>query len=297
MLLVALLAALGGCAVAHGTPRSAAAAPRSSTSAGSTPLSSTGASAAPGSGPARTSPPAPVAGGESRSWQVVALGDSVTAGSNCGCTPFPELYASGLRERFHLRVSLDNRGRPGETSADLLGDLNLSAAPQVAMADVVVVTIGANDFVDVADQVLGDDCADAGDDLSCARAELAALRSRLDQVIARVRELRQGKPTAILLTGYWNVYEDGDVAEGDYSQRGQLASQRLTAAVNALVAAACSAGSTTYVDLSTPFRGSQGERNPTGLLADDGDHPNAQGHQLIADALLRAGVAPLAAGG
>jgi lysophospholipase L1-like esterase len=41
------------------------------------------------------------------------------------------------------------------------------------------------------------------------------------------------------------------------------------------------------VDIYAPFEGA-GDRNPTALLADDGDHPNAAGHRLIAKALLDA---------
>ena len=46
--------------------------------------------------------------------------------------------------------------------------------------------------------------------------------------------------------------------------------------------------SDTYVDIYTPFKGADGSTDDTALLADDGDHPNAAGHQLIATALLAA---------
>jgi len=36
-----------------------------------------------------------------------------------------------------------------------------------------------------------------------------------------------------------------------------------------------------------------GQLDPTALLADDGDHPSQAGHQLIADLLARADLAPL----
>jgi lysophospholipase L1-like esterase len=44
----------------------------------------------------------------------------------------------------------------------------------------------------------------------------------------------------------------------------------------------------TYVDLEAAFH-SRGT-DVTGLLAGDGDHPNAAGHRLIARLLLRAGL-------
>ena len=35
------------------------------------------------------------------------------------------------------------------------------------------------------------------------------------------------------------------------------------------------------------FKGADGKTDPTSLLAADGDHPNARGHQRIAQALAR----------
>jgi lysophospholipase L1-like esterase len=109
----------------------------------------------------------------------------------------------------------------------------------------------------------------------------------------RIRLLRQDRPTAILVSGYWNVYEDGTVADRDYGQEGRVESDRLTRAVNQVIQAQAVQQGMTYVDLSTPFKGRGGDEDPTHLLADDGDHPNAAGHQRIASALLAAGTAPL----
>ena len=43
-----------------------------------------------------------------------------------------------------------------------------------------------------------------------------------------------------------------------------------------------------YVDLFRPFE--QSGRDVTSLMAPDGDHPNAAGHELIARTLLDAGL-------
>ena len=40
------------------------------------------------------------------------------------------------------------------------------------------------------------------------------------------------------------------------------------------------------LDLKRRIKGPDGHRDPTGLLADDGDHPNAAGHALIARLVL-----------
>jgi lysophospholipase L1-like esterase len=44
----------------------------------------------------------------------------------------------------------------------------------------------------------------------------------------------------------------------------------------------------TYVDAYTPLKGTEGTRDPTEDLLDDGDHPNATGHGRLADAVLDA---------
>jgi lysophospholipase L1-like esterase len=83
------------------------------------------------------------------------------------------------------------------------------------------------------------------------------------------------------------------VAKAAFSSRGRTATDRLTRAANDQIATAARAEGAGYVDLYTAFKGERAERNPTTLLATDGDHPNAAGHRVIAAALLSAGLAPL----
>jgi lysophospholipase L1-like esterase len=61
----------------------------------------------------------------------------------------------------------------------------------------------------------------------------------------------------------------------------------VTKAANRAICAAATAADDRCVDIYAPFEGA-GDRNPTTLLADDGDHPNAAGHRLIAQTLLAA---------
>ena len=55
-----------------------------------------------------------------------------------------------------------------------------------------------------------------------------------------------------------------------------------TSYANAALGRAVRATRVTYVSTYKPFKGANGTNNPTRLLASDGDHPNAQGHSLIA---------------
>ncbi|GAA4103960.1 SGNH/GDSL hydrolase family protein [Nocardioides kongjuensis] len=216
---------------------------------------------------------------------VLALGDSVPAGSACGCEPFPVRYGDLLGSATHTRVTVDNRAVGGSDSADLLDALRTAdLRGAVRRADIVLVTIGANDFGDQHDDIVSGSCSPAVD---CVGAELTALHDRLASALRIIRMLRGDQPTTVLVTGYWNVFEDGDVARDDYGPTGLAAARALTVRANAVIRTVSGATGARYVDLAATFTGAGPD--PTRLLADDGDHPNAAGHELIARALLAAG--------
>jgi hypothetical protein len=52
-------------------------------------------------------------------WPVVAVGDSVPAGSGCDCTPYPQLSASDLSVPGVRDVSADNYAVGGYTTQDV----------------------------------------------------------------------------------------------------------------------------------------------------------------------------------
>jgi lysophospholipase L1-like esterase len=214
---------------------------------------------------------------------VVALGDSVTSGSNCNCSAFPQLYGDLLHNRTGTPITVSNLGVAGLDSNGLLQGLDQRDSPMelaTADADVVLLTIGANDFGDHHDTVTSGQCA--GD---CVADEYEQLTVNLDKILARIHTLRDHHPTTILMTGYWNVFKDGDVAARQYPATGRTASDQLTLRTNHAVEAAAAADDATYVDIYTPFKDSA---NITSLLAPDGDHPNLAGHTLIAQLLLAA---------
>ncbi|WP_375426403.1 SGNH/GDSL hydrolase family protein [uncultured Friedmanniella sp.] len=245
----------------------------------------------PAPSPDRSSIPTPAASGSAASrLRVVALGDSVTSGSHCDCTPFPELYGRGLTARARIPTTVTNDGVPGETSADLEHELAVDASldRSVAAADVVLVTIGANDYGDQYSELTDGRCTDDGRPLACVQHALDQTGTAVTAVLRRVQQLRDGRPTTVLVTGYWNVFEDGDVASRKFSVLGLAATDRLTVAVNAKIKAAAVATGDLYVDLYAPFKGESAKRDPTPLLAVDGDHPDAAGHRVIARALLAA---------
>lgn len=213
---------------------------------------------------------------------VVGLGDSVTAGSSCGCTTFIDLYAAGLAERQHRPVHATNLGRPGLTSVGLDQQLATPAVrEQLSGADTVVVTAGANDLVPLVRSWQAGGCPAA-----CAAPQVAAMGRHLQLALARLRaDLPPG--ARVLVTNYWNVFQDGDVADRLYGDGFADWSDGVTKAANRAICAAATSADDRCVDIYAPFEG-VGDRNPTALLADDGDHPNAAGHRLIAQTLLAA---------
>jgi lysophospholipase L1-like esterase len=214
------------------------------------------------------------------------LGDSVTSGVNCRCTAFPGLYGRLLAERTGVSVAVDNQGVSGMDSGSLLDQLKHShsgVSEAVQTANIVLITIGANDFGDHESAVTRASCTPVVPG-SCVAKELSRLPGNLHQILARIQSLRPG--VAVLMTGYWNVFQDGQVARDLYTPAGIEASFALTRAVNTAVADIARTDGVTYVDIFTPFE--KPGQDVTTLLAPDGDHPNAVGHALIAQALAAA---------
>jgi lysophospholipase L1-like esterase len=211
------------------------------------------------------------------------MGDSVTAGTNCSCSTFVDRYAAMLHQHSARPATAVNLGAPGLTSVGLSTQLSYpSVRTQLAHATLVVLTIGANDLEPLIGRWQTHGCPAS----TCIDPATAAMGSQLGTDLRQVRA--ETSPSArVLVTTYWNVFEDGDVGDKDYGKAFHPWSDAVTKSANAQICAAAEVAADTCVDIYTPFEGA-GERNPTDLLAGDGDHPNAAGHELIAEALLQA---------
>ncbi|MER7128310.1 SGNH/GDSL hydrolase family protein [Streptosporangium saharense] len=213
---------------------------------------------------------------------VVGLGDSVPAGSACDCDPYVSLVGGTLATRQGTDVATENLAAAGLTTRGLLDQLEDEATRRTLLtADLTIITIGANDFD--SDTVTDDDCG-PGNGLACYHDDLVRLRADMDAILARVRALQPRRGTRVVVTGYWNVFMDGARARAEGAAY-VTNSDGLTRAVNATLAASAAAAGARYVDLYTPFK--QGG-DDTALLAEDGDHPAATGHRLIAREVLSA---------
>ena len=231
-------------------------------------------------------------------WHIVALGDSVTSGGPCRCTPFPKRYGVEVAHVRGVRTSTQNLGVGGLDSQGLLAMLRDRSAPArraVGEADIDLVTIGANDFSDQHDNVTSGRCL-GGVGTECVSDELATLERNVAAVVSTIRELRGNRRTAVLVTGYWNVFEDGAVARRSFPRIGVRATNRLTMIANDEIRRGAHRSGATYVDLYQAFDGPPTRGDPTGLLGPDGDHPNAAGQELIAKRLLATGLPGLVEG-
>lgn len=231
-------------------------------------------------------------------WHLVGLGDSVPAGSGCDrCLGFLDLFGQQVARATARRVEVTNLGVDGSTSVDLLVALTEDdrVAKVTGDADIITVTIGANDFLPMLDAFIGGRCGGA-DGLACFQPAIGHLRSNLSAILQRIRQLRGNRPTAVRVTGYWNVFIDGAVAARTYGSSFERASTQLTILVNEVIKQVALAEQARYVDLFARFKGEAGDRDDTELLAPDGDHPSQAGNQRIADALAQVGYRPISTG-
>ncbi|MGI3782133.1 MAG: SGNH/GDSL hydrolase family protein [Janthinobacterium lividum] len=256
--------------------------------------------------PSPTATPSPTA---STTLDVVGLGDSVTSGEHCDCDDYVTGFGHLLARRTGVKIHVTDDGESGSTSDGLADELSGTGTDDrdlqsdVAGADVVVITMGANDLAPALSAWRSGSCT-----ASCYDPEVAQMRSDLGRLLDRVGTLADGHagvPRApasgtdpggeggrpphvrVLVTTYWNVFTDGDVAR-KAERPGYLAwSDAVTRQANVAITRVADAHAATLVDLYAPFKGAGGA-DPTALLADDGDHPDAAGTALISRTVLAA---------
>lgn len=229
------------------------------------------------SGPrARTSSVSPSVA-HSTTWPIVALGDSVPAGSACDCTPYPQLSASDLSVPGVRDVSVANLAVGGYTTADVVGQVthNARAIHDLKQSDATEVEIGANDV---------GYSTKCGTSVECYIATIPEVEQNLRTIVRRVHELTAGHPSLVVLLDYWSVWLGGQYAQA----KGQAyvdAAATVTEDVNTVIKTVAAETGSAYVDVRAAFKGPDYSYDETHYLASDGDHPNAAGHQQIASAL------------
>jgi lysophospholipase L1-like esterase len=221
---------------------------------------------------------------------VVGLGDSVMLGTRCGCDGIMSRYAEREQAASGARIVPVNLGASGATTATLLSDLRSSSVlGRVTRARVVVVIVGANDLGPQLRRRQRSECTAA-----CYEPAVRAMAERLHDVLQRVSTARRSSTGPVLVLDYWNVFPDGEQTAGSKGRALVDWARGVSRVANAAICRTSAVFHDTCVDLYGPMVGA--DRDPTALLAPDGDHPNARGVDLIVDRLVAATPAGVFAG-
>lgn len=213
---------------------------------------------------------------------VVGLGDSVMAGTACGCSGPVTGYVRAMQRRSGRRVLGTNRGRGGATTMSLLTDLrNPTTQGDITRARAVLVIIGANDLAPQHQRWIDDGCP-----ASCYQPAVTAMGQRVRKVLTIVQHLRTHSRGPVLIADYWNVFRDGAVARNAGGQMLITWSRAVSRSANRAICSAARRTSAICVDTYVPFLGN--DHDPTDLLAPDGDHPNIRGMRLLVRQLVKA---------
>lgn len=232
-----------------------------------------------GSAASATSGSSPTPG---QTYSIVALGDSVPAGTNCGCDPFPTLIANQLTDA-DVHVNLLNVSHEGWTMTNVASQLDDQPSVRAAVqhANLVLLTIGANDLTNLADE--GPNSCD----IDCIHAGVDEHLPALGDLVNKLNSLDTTPNRRIAWTTYWNVFADGDQGRSANGDAYVDWSDQVTQYANSAYAQEVTAHKGSVVDTYAPFKGANGVVDPTTLLASDGDHPNAAGHELIAKVIIQ----------
>jgi acyl-CoA thioesterase-1 len=206
----------------------------------------------------------------------VTLGDSVPRGTNCRCTPYPQITADRLAATSGQTVTATNDSVAGFTTANVLRRLTSDrrVIAHVRGANAVEIEVGANDVPYT---------SSCGTSIGCYAGRVPAMARRLAAIVSRIRALTSGHKVDVVLLDYWSIWLGGRYAAAKGSAY-VTAAEEMTDRVNAAIKSIAAKSGSGYVDLRAAFKGPSYAYDETHYLSNDGDHPNALGHKRIAAA-------------
>jgi lysophospholipase L1-like esterase len=215
------------------------------------------------------------------SWNYVALGDSLAAGTGASYKGYVDRYADYLEADTGARVNVINLGQGGQTSRELLYALrdDPSSRQAVGEADVVTVNIGVNDLGRAALAYENGTCGGA-DNQDCLRVAAETVKGNWNAIIAELLSLRSTSGTLIRTAGLgYTPYSRP--SDGELDDFLQIFKPYLDE-VNRHIAATASDNDIPYVEVHLD----------QGYISPDGVHPNDEGYEVIAEQLRELGYSP-----
>jgi lysophospholipase L1-like esterase len=200
--------------------------------------------------------------------KVVSIGDSLTQG--VGDETESGGYVGILNNTFednNLNISIENFGKRGNRTDQLLKRLdNKDIASSIKQADVLLITIGANDIM----KIVKNNFTDLK--LETFQQERQGYIERVRNIFYKINEMN---PDAkIYLIGFYNPFEGyfGDIEElGMIMDNWNDAGKSVTAEFE----------NVDYIPIDDVF-----EDTKLQLLAEDYFHPNTSGYKLMAKRIL-----------
>jgi lysophospholipase L1-like esterase len=224
----------------------------------------------------------------------VSLGDSLPTTEGGASRAYPAYYAGIVERTLGREVRLANEAVPGATSADLLRSLRSSSAlrSKLAAAEIITVTISANDWEPTYNAFLAGGC----EDLRCLDNRLDRIEENLEAIVGELLAIRSPEDTIIRFTDYFDSLIKNPVARAA-GLRAHLW-RDLVPTIRKWSEAICGLAESNGIAcarMAPAFNGQDGSTSPyrEGLLAIDGRHLSDEGHRLMARELGALGFAPL----
>ena len=222
------------------------------------------------------------------SWNYVALGDSLAAGTGASDKGYVDRYADHLEADTGARVNATNLGRNGQTSSELLYALRNDPSSRQAIeeADVVTINIGINDLGRASQTYQNGACGGA-DNQDCLRAAAEAVKGNWTAITAELLSLRSTSDTIIRAAGLgYTPYLETEGPPDSSSSNGELSDLQIFEAyldeVNRHIAVTASNNGIPCAEVHLD----------RGYISPDGVHPNDEGYEVIAERLRELGYSP-----